>query len=333
MVFGAADMEGPLLTLVARRRLVLVVGKGGVGKTTVAAALAVKEAARGRRVRIVSTDPAHSLGHLFDLSIGDPGRALGPRLFLTELDPDDVAARHLATAGRALRRMMPAHLHGEVDRQLELARDAPGHHEAALLERLAELVEAHLSKTPTHDLLILDTAPSGHTLRLLGLPGSMSGWVRRLLTRRRHARRLRDAFLRLGPDPVAQKAMGDREREDELVAKLEERERRLEALRVGLRSSATTSAVLVLTRGRLPLAESLELFQKLEAQSIEVGSFVVNRCARDAGPYEEAAHGLALRRAAARVPIVEVPLLDEEPLGKEALAKIDLTGGSVAARG
>ena len=76
-----------------------------------------------------------------------------------ELDPELTVQQHLEDVGAALRKLMPAHLAGEVDKHMALSRDAPGMHEAALLERIAETLEQGLAD---YDLLVFDTAPSGH---------------------------------------------------------------------------------------------------------------------------------------------------------------------------
>jgi arsenite/tail-anchored protein-transporting ATPase len=128
-----------LLSLAERVPVVCFGGKGGVGKTTVAAATALALSERGRRVLLVSTDPAHNLGHVWERRIGpDPVTAL-PGLQAMELDPQGVVEQHLAETTRLLQRLMPAHLAGQVARHMALARDAPGMAEAALLERIAAL--------------------------------------------------------------------------------------------------------------------------------------------------------------------------------------------------
>ena len=93
-IFAVADLPQSVLKL-SGHRIVFVGGKGGVGKTTVAAALAIVAADRDRRCLVVSTDPAHSLGDILGRTIGDTETALAPNLVGLEIDPDAEAERHV----------------------------------------------------------------------------------------------------------------------------------------------------------------------------------------------------------------------------------------------
>ncbi len=159
-----------------RRHLIFVGGKGGVGKTTTAAALGLLAAKQGRSCLLVSTDPAHSLGDIFDTTIGDTETRLGQRLHGLEIDPEVQAQGHIDRVKTQMKTLVHPRLYGEIERQLDLARYSPGTSEAALLERVAELMGDDGSR---FDLVIFDTAPSGHTVRLLSLPPANGSSSRR----------------------------------------------------------------------------------------------------------------------------------------------------------
>ncbi|MBG6085056.1 ArsA family ATPase [Zhihengliuella flava] len=342
---GRAGLRG----LTRGTRIAFFSGKGGVGKTTLAAATALAEADAGRRVLLVSTDPAHNLGHLFGLRLGDaPVPVLGAgtraaddgagRLELLELDPAATTQRHLREVGGTIRGMMPEHLHREVDKYLKLAAEAPGTHEASVLERIAELTEhvtdasgneraragAGRTDGAGYDLVLFDTAPSGHTARLMELPELMTAWTDGLLKRRDASERLGEALVGLGG-----KSSANESRDAEIRAVLTRRRERFARLREALSDAQCTAFVLVLAAERLPVAETIEFADQLRRQRIGVRSLVVNkRSPADAGEFlarrRAAEEGLVaeLRAALPTLPLLNVTLAPEEIRGVDGLREV-----------
>src|SRR5699024_3660691 len=138
-------------------------GKGGVGKTTIANATALKVSAHASTL-VVSTDPAHNVGHLWNMQVGDTPTTVRPGVDVLELDPARATNEHLKQACDTMRRTMPEHSHEAVSQPHHLAKHSPCTHEAALLERIAILLEEY---GESYDHIIFDTAPSGHTARLM----------------------------------------------------------------------------------------------------------------------------------------------------------------------
>ena len=330
-----------VLTDLARERQVLFVGgKGGVGKTAVASALGLAQARAGRPTLVVSTDPAHNLGHLWGRQVGDSPVELAPLLRGLEIDPGRTTDAHLAAVRRTMHRLMPEHLQGEVDKHLDLAREAPGTHEAAVLERMAEVLE----EREPDELVVFDTAPSGHTTRLVALPELMQAWTEGLLRRQDRSARFGAALRGLegddrDRDPAADvvgTSVGPRRtqdrrarRDEEIRAVLDRRQHRFRHLREVLQDRAATGFVIVTAAERLPVLESVELHGQLRRSGMDVAAVVVNkRSPADAGDLlgarrrVEDGYLAQLRDALPRLPVVEVPLLPGEVLGEEGLAEL-----------
>ncbi len=329
----------PLRSLAESREVLFVGGKGGVGKTAVASAIALEQAKGGRRTLVVSTDPAHNLGHLWQRPIGDTPVELAPLLRGVEVDPARTTDAHLAAVRATMTRLMPEHLSGEVAKHLSLARDAPGTHEAAVLERVAEIVEGR----ERDELIVFDTAPSGHTARLVALPELMQAWTEGLLRRQERSASFGAALRGLereDEDPMAASVVGigarpkgDRDRrarrDSEIRTILTRRQERFADLRAVLQDPARTAFVIVLAAERLPVLETIELAEQLGRSGMDVGALVVNkRSPADAGPLltarreVEEGYLATLAGALPGLPRVEVPLLPGEVLGEQGLTDL-----------
>ena len=302
-------------------------GKGGVGKTTLATATALRLAQEGRDVLLVSTDPAHNLGHIWNATLSDVPTTLHPHLAAVEIDPARATEEHLGEVGKHMRRFMPERLHREVDRHLELARHSPGTHEAAMLERIAELME----RREDYDHIIFDTAPSGHTSRLMALPELMAAYTDGLLARREKSDKFgsivrgmtaAENSVSASMDPV------DR-RNQEIRSTLLKRRHRFEHLRTALTSASTTSFYLVLTADRTPVLETSEFFEDLTANGVHVGGLVVNRRTPDSEDnflqQRRASEDEALDLLMQKLPgqrVVEIPWLPYEVSTPDALSAL-----------
>ena len=321
-----------LLELAKTRKILFFGGKGGVGKTTVSAATALARAQASGKVLLVSTDPAHNLGHLFDRPIGSTPVRLAPGLDGLELDPEETVRLHMKEITNSLHKLMPVHLRGEVDKHMALSKDAPGMQEAALLERIAEVVEQGAKE---YDLVVFDTAPSGHTARLMALPEMMSAWTEGLIKRQEKA----DGFAQVVKDLSRDSSMeektfsadsddADKMRESGIRGILHRRRLRFTALRDTLSNKATTAFVIVLAAERLPVMETIELYAQLKAARVEVAGLVVNkRSPADSGDFmrtrfeQEQAHLDTLCEALPDVPRHDLYLLAQDIVGLDSLSR------------
>lgn len=246
------------------RRLTFFGGKGGVGKTTLAVAYATLLAERDERTLLVSTDPAHSTGDLLGAKLsGEPTR-VGEKLWAVEVDAAADAAEYVERIKSDARGSVSPEVLPTVDRHLELAKSSPGTEESALFDRFVDLI----SLCPTeYDRIVFDTAPTGHTLRLLTLPALLSAWVEGVVRQREKVAGMERMLRNIAGDES-----GD---EDPVLARLRERRERFHHARHRLLED--TTFYLVLIPERLPIEETARSLSTLTENGIEVGALLVNR--------------------------------------------------------
>ncbi|WP_165492294.1 ArsA family ATPase [Egibacter rhizosphaerae] len=299
------------------RPIVLLSGKGGVGKTTVAAATARTLAANGARTLLVSTDPAHSIGDALGSRLTAEPTAVEERLDALELDPERVAAEHLDAVEDAVADRVDPELWPQVRRHLRLARDSPGTAETATFERVAALLERCPGE---YDRLVVDTAPTGHTLRLLTLPALLGAWVEGLVRQRERV---------TGTERMLRNLAGREEPEqDTVLVRLRERRDRLGRAAERLRED--TAVWLVVVPERLPIEETVRARSQLADHGLAVAGVVVNRVlGRDAdGRFlaerrEQQADYLAeITRRFGDLPCVHLPELPRDIADRASLDRI-----------
>ncbi|MCC5860651.1 MAG: ArsA family ATPase [Gammaproteobacteria bacterium] len=245
------------------RPVLFFAGKGGVGKTTCAALTALAAARAGERTLLVSTDPAHNLGDLFGPVAGGVAHEVSARLDVLEIDPVAETRRYLDEVKGNMRRLVSSTLLAEAERQVDLAGRAPGAEESALLERMVGVL---LDERVRYRRVIFDTAPTGHTLRLLTMPSLMGAWVDGLLRRRAAHHDARSGWLGAPEVP-----------EDPVFELLHRRRLRLEQTRSLLADRAVTGLVFVLVPEALPIAETRRGIDELADHGLAVAGLVVNR--------------------------------------------------------
>ena len=320
------------------RSILFVGGKGGVGKSTTAASLAVHLADSGEQILLVSTDPAHSLGDLFGAAVGDQKREIIPGLHALEIDPREEVERYLARVKSTMRHYVQPTMYSEIERQIELTRHSPGSEEAALMDRVTTLMQEGAT---SHDRIIFDTAPTGHTLRLLALPEIMAAWTTGLLKSRERSDSLGKAVDRLRG---REQASGDElawfddvkaEMTDERTQKIQEvlleRQRRFSKARRLLLDPVTTAFILVLIPEKLPVLESVKTLAVLKEHKVPVAGMVVNRTLPNnqaLGEFlesrrsQEAEYLQQIEKAFSKLPRVQIPLLSRDVQGIDALREI-----------
>ncbi|CCQ35729.1 ArsA family ATPase [Natronomonas moolapensis 8.8.11] len=304
---------------------VLYGGKGGVGKTTCAAATALGRARTGTPTLVVSTDPAHSLSDVFDAPIGaEPTRVReGLELWAVEIDPEDRIGRYRGQIGAALEDLedLGITLDGDdLDDVIE-AGVAPGTDEAAAMDLFVDFMD-----DPRYECIVFDTAPTGHTLRLLQLPDVMESAAGKLLTVKSQVSSLAESvrgFLGTGDDD----GDADDDGPDLDLGAVQERMARVGAT---LRDPDRTEFRVVLVPEEMAILESERLLSELDACDVPVGGAVVNRVLEDPSPDCERCqsrhrrHRDRIESARERLsqPLAVVPELKGEVHGFDAIGAV-----------
>jgi arsenite-transporting ATPase len=246
-----------------------------VGKTTLAAATALRAAAQRRRTLLVSTDPAHSISDALRAELGPVPTQVQPELWAVEIDPAGEADRYIEEVKHRIADTVPPRLSAEVERHFDIARMTPGAEEAALFDRFTRFMDMVGSE---YDRIVFDTAPLGYTLRLLSLPEHLQLWISGLIDRRRKVNVLQRMWENVSfgtrrPDPPRQ--------EDPVLAALEERKQRFERARRALMDPKLTGFVFVVVPEWLAVAETERGLAALERHAIPVAAVITNRVVND----------------------------------------------------
>jgi arsenite/tail-anchored protein-transporting ATPase len=305
--------------------VLLFTGKGGVGKTSVAAATAARAAGRGARVLVTSTDPAHSLSDALDEPLADAPTAVRiPAGGTGSLDAQQIDAQlRLERHWREVRDYLLGLLAwgGVGDVAAEELVLLPG------LDELFALIDLrHQVASGDYDLVVVDCAPTAETLKLLTLPDALRWYTERMLgPGRRIARAMRPLSRTVGASGGALPLP-----EDGVFDQVERTHAELAAVHELLRDGTRCSIRLVVNPERLVVAEAERTATSLSLFGYAIDAVVVNRIlpAEVSDPYlatwkeRHAAHLATVRTAFAPVPVLTAPLLADEPVGIDDLAQL-----------
>ncbi|MGV9537502.1 ArsA family ATPase [Streptosporangium sandarakinum] len=295
-------------------RVLLFTGKGGVGKTTVAAATATLAARSGRRTLVLSTDTAHSLADALGVTAGDGPAEVAPGLHLYQVDTQKALERQWGEL-RDYARDVLADL-GLDEITAEEITVLPGAEEVIALLELREQ-----ARDGRWDVIVVDCAPTAETLRLLALPEALDWHVNRLLpTGRRLLRAL---------SPVVRRVAQVNVPEDHVLGAGERLHRSLMEVRE-LLTGPGASVRLVLTPEAVVLAEARRTLTSLSLYGYRVDAVIANRVfpAGGADPWRrgwvkaQTGHLAEIRQSFSPLPLHTVPYLDAEPIGADALAEV-----------
>lgn len=176
-----------------KTNFIFVGGKGGVGKTTISAATALWMAKSGKKTLIISTDPAHSLSDSFGMKIGHVPTKIIENLYAVEIDPEKAVEEYKEKLKSQMDMTQGMGL-DLLEEEMDLASMSPGIDEAAAFDQFIRYMT-----TNEYDVVIFDTAPTGHTLRLLSFPDIMDSWVGKMIKLRKQLQAMTKMFKKILP--------------------------------------------------------------------------------------------------------------------------------------
>lgn len=293
-------------------RILLYTGKGGVGKTSIAAATALRCAELGYRTIVVSTDSAHSLGDALDLPLGAAPVAIADNLWAQELDVLDQTEKHLGSLKRYAASVLSMRgLDRVVAEELTIL---PGLEELTSLIRVVQLYDEG-----SYDVIVMDCAPTGAALQLLTMPEAGRWYLERMLPLERRIFALVRPIVRaLTDQPIPEREIY------EALEGLVDHLRRMQHL---LSDRTHTSARLVLNPEKMVIAETRRAYMYLALYGYPVDALICNRLLppEAAGGYLAEWRSIQQRyrqtisESFAPLPILDVPLFEREVLGLDML--------------
>jgi arsenite/tail-anchored protein-transporting ATPase len=295
-------------------RTILYTGKGGVGKTSVAACTARACAASGLRTLVVSTDPAHSLSESLGAPLGSEPTAVSERLWGQEVNAQDEMERHWSGVQEWLAQLF-------VDRGIDhiSAQELtvpPGMDE---LFSLLRLQAAH--ESPDWDAIIVDCAPTGETLRLLSFPDVARWWIEKVFPLERQ--------LLAAARPLARSLLDIQLPSSAVFADIQRLSRNLIAMNEILRDREHCTVRLVMNPDKMVIDEAMRTFTYLNLYGYLTDAVIVNRVfPSDVGEYfagwrrVQEQHLSLVRSAFSPVPVLCAPYFESEVLGGEMLDRL-----------
>jgi arsenite-transporting ATPase len=296
-------------------RVILFTGKGGVGKTSVAAASAIACARAGYRTVVMSTDPAHSLGDSLDLRLSPRLTEVAPNLWAHEVSALYEMERHWQRLHDYAARVFATQGLDEVVAE-EIA-NPPGMDEVASLMWIK-----HYAERGEHDVIVVDCAPTGETLQLLTFPDAARWWLDKIYPWERRAMKV--------ARPVLQPLLDIPLPSDDVYASLKDLLLDLEGMKKVLTDSSVTSVRIVLNLEKMVVKEAKRAFTYLSLFGYVTDAVIVNRLLPE-GLQDDLfkswqrihrRYAGEVEQAFSPIPIFNVPLFEREVVGERMLARM-----------
>lgn len=215
-------------------------GKGGVGKTSCSTSYALSKS-NTDKVLLVSTDPAHSISDLFNIQIKNDITMIQNNLFGLEIDAEKESQSYINKIRNNLHTIISPIIMEEINRQLDAASVSPGTHESALFDKMIDII---INNQNDYDYIIFDTAPTGHTLRLLSLPEILGAWIDSLIQKRKKVLTLKDMIRK------------NKNESDPVIEILMRRKNNMDIARDIMINKGLLKFIFVLNAEKMPIAET-----------------------------------------------------------------------------
>ena len=293
------------------KRIYIFTGKGGVGKSSVAAAHALRSAEEGKKTLLISTDMAHNLGDIFGRKLGKTEENILPNLDIYEINPEYVMQEDFKEFVDYIRKTLS--MAGDMDEMGMM----PGMEELFSLLKISEIYE-----TGTYDRMIVDCAPTGETLSMLKFPELLAWYMEKLFPIGKVGVRLLAPFSKkmFSVEMPNKKAMNDIEK---VFLKLME-------LQELLKNRKITSVRIVTTPEKMVVEETKRNYMYMNLYNFNVDGLYINRILPqdidnnffDRWVEIQKEYIQCLKDSFAALPIYEIPWYDEELKGEENIKRI-----------
>lgn len=295
------------------KRIYIFTGKGGVGKSSVAAAHAVKSAGEGKKTLLVSTDMAHNLGDIFEQELGKETKTILPNLDAYEIDPEYVMENDFSAVTNYLASLFPEAEDGSMQNMGMI----PGMEELFSLLKIADLY-----RREDYERIIVDCAPTGETLSLLKFPELLSWYMEKFFPVGKVAVRMLA--------PVSKAAFQVEMPNKNAMNEIERMFLKLVELQELLKDRAVTSVRIVTTPEKMVVEETKRNYMYLNLYNFNVDGIYINRILPKDLDNEFFAQWISIQKdyvacikeSFAALPVYEIPWYDEELRGERAIRRI-----------
>lgn len=296
-------------------RIILYTGKGGVGKTSVAAATALKSAERGKKTLVVSTDAAHSLGDSLDMKLSPEPIEIRKNLWAQEIDSVHEVEKGWGQVQKYLTTLFTSKTIKDITTE-ELT-VFPGMEDLLSLLRIL-----HYYKEKTFDVIIIDCAPTGETLALLSFPEMLRWWMEKLFPIKKKALKI----MR----PIAEPLLGIPMPTDSVMTEIDTIYHQLDEMKQILCDREITSIRIVVNPEKMVIKEAQRSFTYMNIYDFNVDAIIVNRVIPEnvTDPYFavwkdiQKRHKDMIADSFAPLPIYNAPLFEQEVVGLDMLKRM-----------